>query len=919
MKEEDKKDIINDYITHLENFIDNNFITKIMETAYELIKKNGEEDTNCGKIIDIIYKNNYINKYTIDVTSCLIDYIKNKIFNIYTRKVLLILEDNNILTTLYKIEKSEFKDININKDSVNEIVFKYLEKILKDKDEIKTDPDPKFLFNYNVPGLYKFFGVFSKYVNKNIVPTFYNNEKKLRDASIFNIRNLNQFHDIENSLIDDANKYIINNEFIKDILDKVPHKLIFCDYVTYYLQKNLEKKDFYKNDEYHKLIELLLKLRFKKEMNENNMNDLLTKIIWIESNVNYILNILKIFNCSLDILNHSKNNLYNMIEELIFKSEKKIRYITNKDRNPEHTKEVNECYYILLASICNCITSEDIVLSLPKNDKNNKEIDVFKYYDKIIEINKILVNLDNSLYLFLNERYILDELIKVIDLFTKKNDNIYKINEIKNLLRKNAEIIQEYNDDEIKEIKLCDELIDNIDSIYNTIIKEENINNDMDYYDKLRYIFYKEIQKISNIEYRFVILKKLLGSNEMIKKSKDIFQVLLKKYVRIDFRNIIKALYNGEDCIIKHLNKLIPKNFVLEETLLYFFEKNSFHYLENIINSETEIEIINEKKEKGKKRLIVKLDNIPLDIFKNCYEFLDKYIFKPKELNSQKLLDICKLFCISYIKSYIYIFIKSFEEKENPKFSDADKIIDEINGNNPIFKMIRIYIYKILYNNFGVEVFIKESMIKKYKLKKYVDFTKFIQIKQLNDIYKIEYSIRTIEDEKYDEAKIKIEKFKSDDCFSTKIRQSDFDLEEFGIDNFFIISYNLILSNLQMENEDLDYNNEFFSNICKPLFSDDKNYELLYKAIQLFYDPERYASIKRNFNFNSKNIKTILFGYRYCLNELFNKKTKGIFYPLYGDEFLYYLENQFYPGNDTKSNNIYSSILEHFKKKPNEG
>jgi hypothetical protein len=589
------------------------------------------------------------------------------------------------------------------------------------------------------------------------------------------------------------------------------------------------------------------------------MNSLLKKMIWIESNVNYILNILKIFNCSLDILNHSKNNLYNMIEELIFKSEKKIRYITNKDRNPEHTKEVNECYYILLASICNCITSEDIVLSLPKNDKNNKEIDVFKYYDKIIEINKILVNLDNSLYLFLNERYILDELIKVIDLFTKKNDNIYKINEIKNLLRKNAEIIQKYNDDEIKEIKLCDELIDNIDLIYNTIIKEENINNDMDYYDKLRYIFYKEIQKVSNIEYRFVILKKLLGSNEMIKKSKDIFQILLKKYVRIDFSKIIIALYNGEDCIIKHLNKLIPKNFVLEETLLYFFEKNSFHYLENIINSETEIEIINEKKEKGKKRLIVKLDNIPLDIFKNCYEFLDKYIFKPKELNSQKLLDICKLFCISYIKSYIYIFIKSFEEKENPKFNDAEKIIDEINGNNPIFKMIRIYIYKILYNNFGVEVFIKESMIKKYKLKKYVDFTKFIQIKQLNDIYKIEYSIRTIEDKKYDEAKIKIEKFKSDDCFSTKIRQSDFDLEEFGIDNFFIISYNLILSNLQMENEDLDYNNEFFSNICKPLFSDDKNYELLYKAIQLFYDPKKYASINRKFNLNSKNIEIILF------------------------------------------------------------
>ena len=912
-----EEDIINDYIKHLENYMDDDFRNHIMETAYKLIEKNGDEDTNCEKIINKIYKNNYINKYTIDVGTCIIDYIKNKIFNIYTKKVLLILEDNNILTTLYKIERNEFKDIRIDKSSINEIVFRYLDKISEDKDEIKIDP--KFLFNYNVPGLYNFFEIFSKYINKNIVPAYYNNEKKLRDALIFNIRNKDKFQENEESLIENTNKYINNNKFIKDILEKVSHDLIFCDYVTYYLQKKSEIKDFYKDDIYHKLIELLLKLRFKKETKENNMNDLLTKIIWIESNVNYILNILKIFDCSLDILYQSKNNLYKMIEDLIFRSEKKIRYITNKERNPEHTKEVNECYYILLASICYCITSEDIVLSLSKNDKNNKNIEVFQYYYKIIEINKILENLDNDLYLFLNERYIIDELIKVIELFTKKNVNIDKINEIKNLLRKNAEIIQKYNDDETL---LIDGLIVNLDSIYKTIIKDENIKNDIDYYDKLRYIFYKEILKISNIEYRFEILKKILESNEMIKKSIDIFQVLLKKYVRIDFRIIRNVLYSGEDCIIKLLNKLITKNFVLEETLLYFFEKNSFYYLENIINSEIEIEVTNEKKVKEKKKLIVKLDNIPLDIFKNCYDFLYVYIFKQKELNSQKSIEICKLFCISYIKSYIHIFIKSFEEKENLKFQDADKIINVINGNNPIYKMIRIYIYKILYNNFGVEVFIEERMIDKYKLKKYAGFTEFIQIKQLNDMYKIEYSIRTIKDEKFNEAKIKIEKYKSNNCFSKKLDLDDFDLEEFGIDNFFIVSYNLILSNLQMYNQDLDYNTDFFINICQPLFSNDDDYDdykLLYKAIQLFYDPKQYASVKRNFNFNSKNIKAILFGYRYCLNELFNKKKNGIFYPLYDDDHLEYLKNQFYPGNDTKSNKVYSSIVEHFKKKPNEG
>ena len=53
--------------------------------------------------------------------------------------------------------------------------------------------------------------------------------------------------------------------------------------------------------------------------------------------------------------------------------------------------------------------------------------------------------------------YIIDELIKVIELF-KKNKDIQKINEIKNTLRKNAQIIQEFHIEKI--------LNDNVDSIW---------------------------------------------------------------------------------------------------------------------------------------------------------------------------------------------------------------------------------------------------------------------------------------------------------------------------------------------------------------------------------------------------------------------------------------------------------------------
>ena len=48
-------------------------------------------------------------------------------------------------------------------------------------------------------------------------------------------------------------------------------------------------------------------------------------------------------------------------------------------------------------------------------------------------------------------------------------------------------------------------------------------------------------------------------------------------------------IVNGEDDIIKLLDKKVKDNFVLEEILLYFFEKNSLKYLKNIINTKKRI------------------------------------------------------------------------------------------------------------------------------------------------------------------------------------------------------------------------------------------------------------------------------------------------------------------------------------------
>ena len=89
----------------------------------------------------------------------------------------------------------------------------------------------------------------------------------------------------------------------------------------------------------------------------------------------------------------------------------------------------------------------------------------------------------------------------------------------------------------------------------------------------------------------------------------------------------------------------------------------------------------------------------------------------------------------------------------------------------------------------------------------------------------------------------------------------------------------------------MDININFFKNICKPLFEKNDN-DLLFKAIELFYNPEKYQNIKGSFKIKSNNIKPILFGYRYCLNELSSQKNRGIYYPLYTKDHLNYLKNQ---------------------------
>ena len=126
------------------------------------------------------------------------------------------------------------------------------------------------------------------------------------------------------------------------------------------------------------------------------------KIIWMETNSNYILNILNIYS-HIEKIFYDKNKVFEIIKNMLNDEDKRIKYIINETRNPEYTKEVNECYYILLASFCLCLTDENIELSENLGSKDKNIVGIDQYLETLKKINLIIQNLNNDLNISLNE------------------------------------------------------------------------------------------------------------------------------------------------------------------------------------------------------------------------------------------------------------------------------------------------------------------------------------------------------------------------------------------------------------------------------------------------------------------------------------------------------------------------------------
>ena len=505
-----------------------------------------------------------------------------------------------------------------------------------------------------------------------------------------------------------------------------------------------------------------------------------------------------------------------MIKYKINNEDKTISYIINETRNPEYTREVNECYYILLASICLCLTDDEVELTEDLELDNNNKIGIDQYLEVLKKINLNLQSLNIDLNISLNEMYIIDELIAIIELQKLKTINIQKIKEIRILLKENALIVQKDQADKF------DDLVVNFENIYQKLIleklkeikTEEDRNYEKKYYDTLKYIYLKEIKKIIEPNYRNKIFEKIIRDKEIIKRSGDIFEILLKKTIKTTkeikngFATNLNNLKKGNE-IVNFIENNLKDNkednyLSLQETLLSFFEKSSLIYLNNVLEDEKSNYID---------------EGTPLDIFEECAKFLYKYNFTDKV--EQEIRNIRKLFSIGYIKVYSNKFIEMIN-KNNPKLKDPLSIENLLetklsDKEKKINKIIRLYVYKTIFNKNGKEfdVFLNKAKKKPYKFDKYKGFKDFFKLEEEE---KINYGFESLNTE-FDSFFTKIEKHKKKGYDKKVNKHEVIESNENFIDNFFNTSIILILSKLkQKEFELTDEYDNYYKNICKPFF-----------------------------------------------------------------------------------------------------
>ena len=897
------------FLNNLQNFL---FQSLKNPNAKKIIKKENKLDNNI--IEEEINEIKTENKIDIEVNNNkdLMDFTQNKLIK--------LLEDNY----LDKLNISEIKDFNTNMKK-NQITL---------------------LLGLKLPGIFDIINKIRLYMKANICQKYYKFEQDIRetDNELF-LKKEGRINNGLNRCFKNVETEIKNHEIIQN-LDKIGkesiadynqfYEFLLDDYFLIFLHEIIPGfKNCYSNlKDFINILKKMINIRFENEIQiepdiQTNQIELFSrKILWVESYSQYISIILNSYQKILPF----EQDLFNKMDKII--ENKNIEYEISS-RSPKHIEKFNLPFFYILESLLQIIDSDF---------KLYEKIEKQKLIDFIILLKTILENISkifNELFIYSKEIVSLNEFLNI----QKNLNSVNKCNK-ENLLE-TIKILSEHTrlantvDNDEPRLK-CDELCENMNKLYEFLNK--NLGDSDNYAKLMINICTEEVKKITNYHYRKILVEIILKNPKMLQNSYQFMSIIINKFIKTDLESITGNIDDLKNSFtdINYLETINEnESDALNEILLNILENNFNLFFESIVQFDVENEknrryfneyfhrYINTINETGKKNPTFIMFDTTLNIFESCLNNLE-FIYRnslEEEQHKQKINNelILKLYCIAYIKIYLFKCIH-FIDSRNEEFTGFIEIMKIIKGNsnNNFRKMIKIYIFKIIFYilDRDYEKF-KEYKYQQHEINFIDEFKEYFSTKNKASLNYYLLPIEEYEDYKAIERKFEDYKYNH---FGDGVKEFRDYIEAHGIDDFYTISSNIIVSKLSIPNytNDEPYYSEY-SSFVNNLFDNNLKLSKIKKQLFFLFSNEAEFSNKIQAKILTKDkgkidanlFEILLYSMRICLQTSDSEKSKEYFYShIISSEIKKIFEENCIPGNNLLNNiyvNNYKLVEEHLK------
>ena len=881
----------------------------------------------------ILYNNLLLSK-KININKEMLDDEKEEEMKLYP-------EDKKIEE--YQPNEKEIVIINKNLNDVNKDVQNYKENILIKKtidyylETLDTSVIERFikkmkknkitlLLGLKIPGIKHILSGLRTYIINGLNKQYFELEKEIRSLDqseakeVYNLNN--KIENCQKNMETEINKNELfqmlkkcekenlndSNQFYNYLLD---------DYYLIFLSENLIKS-LDNLEEYKSLLKKMVNLRFnyEKGIDEGDpIKSLAKKMVWLESYSEYISIILNIY----QKISVYEKNIFQKIETIIDNNE--IEYEIS-ERSPHFTKEINIPFFYIMESLLKTITKESDIY------QNLKDQEFYRY----LSILKLIIQ--NSLRI-VNELMILSKEVFTIQEFLNIEENLNNVNKSskENLLTilKMLATHSKFVNNNINNDLNYEDLVKSIQSINDFLF--ENIGNNDYYVELILDICVDEAKKIRNEHYRQKLTDIILNNPKIIPKSYKFISIILSGLIDINVEFISDNLINIKNIKKSYLDSICNfNNDSLNEILLNIFENQFNSYFDSIpkLNDDTlrnhfhnYFEYLNTHKVKN---LSCTLLDKSLDLFNQCINQLESIFKKEEEKFNNELL--CKIYCISYIKMYLFkcIYYNFTNYQDFPKFKKIYEAI-EGPGNNKFRKMVKIYVLKIFFyllNNNYLDF--EGFSFHNHGIDFYSEFKELFALNTKKSI--LNYYLLPIDNEmnKYNEIYELFNRYKGGGFVEAVAKFKD-DIERNGIDNFYTISSNTIISNLAMKTYTLN-SNEYseYSSFAKSLFDDKLSISKTTKNLFLLFsnDQEFLEKIKPKFDdneINGKQLEILLYSLRFCLQTTSHGiQNESLYSQIISEKCDNTIKDNCLPGNNLIDNikvNGFYEVEKHLNLQPN--